>query len=56
MTTLVLSLTAITDDEHAAVKAWEALGRVGVGLGLEGVQVSAQITTITDEEPAEEDA
>jgi hypothetical protein len=51
-TAIILSLTVITEDENVAVKVWEVVGRAAVGLALEGVYVSTNISRAEDDEEA----
>lgn len=53
---LVLSLTVITGDQEAAVKAWDVLGRVAVGLALDGIQVGTNISTVEMDDDQQEEA
>lgn len=37
-----VSITVIAHDEPEALKAWEVIGRIAVGLVLDGISVSMQ--------------
>jgi hypothetical protein len=47
---IVLSLTVITEDQAAAVKAWEVLGRSAIGLALDEITVSTSVGTVEDDD------
>jgi hypothetical protein len=46
---LVVSLSVVTEDEQAAVRASEVMARAAAGLALEGITVSLTIGTVIDD-------
>lgn len=47
---IVLTLIVVTNDQTTAVKAWEVIGRTAIGLALDGVMVSTNVGTTSEED------
>lgn len=48
MTTYVINLSVVTDDNDIAIRSWEIVTRTAAGLGLDGIDVSTSLNTITE--------
>jgi hypothetical protein len=50
---LVVSLNVVTEDPSQATRAAEVMARAAAGLALDGIGVSLNIHTVTDNEDTE---
>lgn len=50
MSSIVVSLTVVSEDQTETTRAAEAMARCATGLALEGITVSLSIGTVEDEE------
>jgi hypothetical protein len=46
---MVVSVTLVTEDQEAVVRAVESFARAAAGLALEGLMVSVTVSTLEDD-------
>lgn len=53
MKSIVLSLTVVSEDRDRALKAWEAIGRLAMGLGLDDITCTTTVGVVETEDDDE---
>lgn len=52
---IVVSLTVVTENQHHATRAAESFARVATGLVLDGIDVSLSLTDLEADDDVDED-